>query len=62
MLWIQHYVDCKIFKLKKLDGKKNTADLGTKDFAETEMRKCLSDLYVGESSGQHPLALKSVSA
>ena len=43
------------------DGKKNTADLGTKDLAEAEMRKCLSDLYVGESSGQHPLALRSVS-
>ena len=57
LLWIQHFVDKKIFKIVKLNGKMNSADLGTKDLAEADMRRCLRDLGVVELTGSHPLAL-----
>ena len=59
MLWIQHFVKRGIFKVKKIPGKRNSADLGTKDLAEPEMRRCLLDIDVEECDGRHPLALKA---
>ena len=39
LLWIQHFAAQKVFKILKEHGPDNSADLGTKDLAEAEMRK-----------------------
>ena len=58
LLWIQHFVDKQVFKLKKLCGKtQNSADVGTKDLSEADMRRCLAMAGVVELPGIHPLAL-----
>ena len=61
MLWIQHDVQDQTFTLKKVKGTENSADLGTKDLAEREMRSCLARIDAEESAGRHPLALTAQS-
>ena len=58
LLWIQHFVDKQVFKLKKLCGKtQKSSDIGTTDLSEADMRRCLTMAGVVELSGRHPLAL-----
>ena len=58
LLWMQHFVDKQVFKLKKLCGKtQNPVDVGTKDLSEADMRRCLAMAGVVELPGSHPLAL-----
>ena len=56
---LQRTVNENVFRIKKLDGKTKTADLGTKDLNESDMRKCLKTLGVMEAAGQHPLTLRA---
>ena len=57
LLWVQHYVQQKLIRLKKLDGKCNSADLGTKELNSVDMWKCLAMLNFEKRDGRHPLAL-----
>ena len=58
-LWILHFVDRGVFKLGKACGsRENSADVGTKDLNEGDMRRCLELVRVVELSGSHSLALQ----
>ena len=59
LLWILHYAAQKIFRSIKEHGPENRADLGTKDLAETEMRKHCEKIGVEEIAGRHQLALRA---
>ena len=55
---LEQLVDRGVFKLPKLCGKTaNSADVGTKDLSEADMRRCLMWAGVVELDGQHPQAL-----
>ena len=57
LLWISSFVDCQVFKIKKLCGKtQNSIDIGTKDLREADMRRCLMMAGVVELSSSHPFA------
>ena len=58
VLWIQHYVADGTFTLEKLDGKENSADLGTKELSAPDMWKCLKALNFERRGGHHDLALR----
>ena len=57
LLWVQGHVANGIVTLKKVKGQTNSADLGTKDLGEKEMRAHLDRIHVEELDGRHPLAL-----
>ena len=57
LLWIQHFVEIGVFKLRKLNGTENSSDLGTKELSEKNMRECLARLSIEEASGSHSHAL-----
>ena len=43
LLWIQHFVDKQVLKLKKRCGKtQNSGDVGIKDLSDADMRHCLA--------------------
>jgi hypothetical protein len=54
---MQHYVQQKWIRLKKLDGKFNSADLDTKELNAVEIWKWLKMLNFEKRDGRHPLAL-----
>ena len=58
LLWIQYYVVDGTFHLEKLDGKANSADLGTKELSAPDMWKCLKSLHFERRERHHDLAFK----
>jgi len=53
---VQHYVQQRLIRLKKLYGKFNPADLGAKELNSVDMWKCPVMLNFEKRDGRHPLA------
>ena len=58
LLWVQNLVAQKKLDVRKIDGKKNIADLGTKDLDQSKMQQFLSGCGYEFRNGRHPLALE----
>jgi len=56
-LWLQQHIVRKSMKLRKLDGKKNGSDLGTKFMDLPTIRKCMLELGLEFREGPAPGAL-----
>ena len=58
LLWVQNLVAQKKLDVRKVDGKKNIADLGTKDLDQSKMLQFLSGCGYEFRNGRHPLTLE----
>jgi len=58
LLWLQHWVEAGIIRLRKVLGTKNTADLGTKELSNREIWTLLAAMGFEKRTGRHPLALE----
>jgi len=56
LLWIQHHVESRLLRLRKVKGTTNTADIGTKELSAPLMWQHLSAMGYQRRSGRHPLA------
>ena len=59
LLWVQKRAQQKDFRLFKVDGKKNAADLGTKFLDSLTMKRYLHECGFEFVEGQSRLALKA---
>ena len=59
LLWLQHHLRRKVPQLVKTLGRKNPADIGTKDLVEKDMKRIMSKLGFRKKDGRHPKALRT---
>ena len=59
LLWVQHRLQQKQFKLFKIDGERNRSDIGTKYLSAQKMWDMLARLGFKKSAGQSNLALRA---
>ena len=52
LLWLQHQVANGVFKVFKVDGKANPADLMTKHLTQEDMHKHMRKLHYGKMDGR----------
>ena len=58
LLWIQHHVGRQDIRLKKVDGKANLADVGSKDITVEVLTSLMDRMNFKEAKGRHAKALK----
>ena len=61
LLWLQHHVNRRDLRIKKVHKDKNLADIGTKAINVTVQETLMNLMNFKEGHGRHPKALKIAS-